>query len=102
MTEASTQVTHAILEAIKLEVAAQIGAADRSPVVAPLPQPTETALLSKKDAARFLNVSVRTIANWMTRGYLPFYRIGKIVRFRQKDILDYLNENHRLTALRHR
>src|SRR6266581_4225328 len=54
-----------------------------------------TTYLTKQDVARLLQVSVRTVENFMSRGLLPFFRIGRTVRFRLKDIEAHL-ESHRL------
>ena len=49
-----------------------------------------TTYLTKQDVARLLQVSVRTVENFMSRGLLPFFRIGRTVRFRLKDIEAHL------------
>jgi len=54
-----------------------------------------TTYLTKQDVARLLQVSVRTVENFMSRGLLPFFRIGRTVRFRLKDIEAHL-ESHGL------
>jgi phage terminase Nu1 subunit (DNA packaging protein) len=35
----------------------------------------------KKDMARILGVSVRTLENWMTARIIPYQKIGKVVSF---------------------
>jgi len=42
--------------------------------------------LPKKQVAEHLHVSVRTLDIWMARGILPYYKIGRMVRFRLSDI----------------
>jgi excisionase family DNA binding protein len=34
--------------------------------------------------------SKRAVQNWMKNGVLPFYRIGRVVRFRRSDVIAYL------------
>ena len=53
-------------------------------------QKTIEPLLSKRQVAEQLNVTARTVDNWMGRGYLPYYRIGRNIRFRMGDIQDCL------------
>lgn len=38
-------------------------------------------LLNKVQIAERLSVTVRTIENWMDQGKIPYYKLGKIVRF---------------------
>lgn len=42
--------------------------------------------LTKMQVAKLLQVNVRTIDAWMSRGYLPHYKIGRNVRFRISEI----------------
>ena len=100
ITEALNQLSLAIVEAIKLEVAKQVQLIETAPAFTAPPEDAESTLLSKKDAAKFLQVSVRTVEQWMNRGYLPYYRIGRVVRFRKRDILDYLEHGHLLKGRR--
>jgi excisionase family DNA binding protein len=49
------------------------------------------ALLTKRDIARELQLGPRTIDEWMRKGRIPFFKIGKTVRFRLADVLERLN-----------
>ncbi len=60
----------------------------------------EPDLMTKQDVTKFLKISMRTVDNLMRRGYLPYYRIGRIVRFRRKDIVERLDERYRLIGRR--
>jgi excisionase family DNA binding protein len=51
-------------------------------------------LLNKAELARFCGVRVRTIENWMRLG-LPYFKIGRTVRFKLSDINAHLEANHR-------
>ena len=42
-------------------------------------------LLKKKDVAEQKNVCVRTVDYWLTRGWLPYIKIGRSVRIAQAD-----------------
>jgi len=42
--------------------------------------------IDKREVARRLKKRVRTIDNWMKRGILPYYKIGRSVCFRWSEI----------------
>jgi len=42
--------------------------------------------LTKTQVAQLFGITVRTLELWMRRGFLPFLKIGRAVRFRQSDI----------------
>jgi len=63
---------------------------------------SEPDLMTKQDVAKFLKISVRSVDNWMRSGFLPHYRVGRVVRFRQKDIVARLDERYRLIGRRSR
>jgi excisionase family DNA binding protein len=48
-------------------------------------------LLSKRGLAPRLQISVRTVDEWMRKGRIPFLKIGKSVRFRLPDVLEKLD-----------
>jgi excisionase family DNA binding protein len=49
--------------------------------------------IGKREVARRLGKTVRTVDNWMRRGILPFYKCGHTVTFRWTDVQLYLKEN---------
>jgi excisionase family DNA binding protein len=49
-------------------------------------------LLTKRDLASRLQISIRTLDDWMRSGRVPFLKIGKSVRFRWDDVLEKLNQ----------
>lgn len=53
--------------------------------------------LTVKQAADFLNVSIRTVWRMIAAG-LPVIRIGRIVRIRRSDLLDFINSGGRLES----
>ena len=63
----------------------------------------EQRLLTKANVAQLFEVTTRTIEIWMGQG-LPYLKIGRVVRFRQRDIDDYLEAHHRVVryARKHR
>ena len=49
-------------------------------------------MFTKKQAAEVFGVTVRTIESWMRHGYLPYFKIGYIVRIPMKDAESCLRE----------
>jgi hypothetical protein len=49
-------------------------------------------LISADQAAEFLGVSVGTLAVWRStkRYFLPFVKVGYLVRYRQSDLSDFI------------
>ncbi len=52
--------------------------------------------LTKIEVAELLRLTPRAIDSWMARGLLPYYKIGKTVRFRLRDIQEHLQNNCRI------
>lgn len=52
--------------------------------------PDPSALLTETQAADFLNLSFRTLQAWRVRGGGPrFVKVGKLVRYRRADLLEF-------------
>ena len=78
------------------------------------PTPTDTngaanrmddALLTVQDAARFLNVTVSWIYEHVRDGAedrLPVVRLGKYLRFDQRDLRDYIDAKRDASRMRRR
>jgi len=47
-------------------------------------------LLSKKELAKYLGVSTKTIERKCNEGLIPFYKIGKVLRFDENSINVFL------------
>jgi excisionase family DNA binding protein len=56
--------------------------------------------LNKTEVAARLRKTVRTIDNWMARGILPYYKIGRTVSFRWSDVEGHMRENYRVCQRR--
>lgn len=50
------------------------------------------ALLSSVDVAKQLNCTVRTVQNLRDKGELEFVRIGRLVRYTQQQLENYLEK----------
>lgn len=61
--------------------------------------PINNPLLTRKDAARYLGVSVSTLARWAMQGTGPAYSKAGQVRYRLSD-LDAFIEEHRIQPVR--
>ncbi len=51
----------------------------------------EERLLTKREIAYFLNVSIKTIDKKVSLNEIPFMKIGRLVRFNIREVLAWLN-----------
>ena len=49
-------------------------------------------LLTSGDVAKYLQCSVSTLRRMVTRDQIPYFRVGKLVRFRRADIDAWLTK----------
>ncbi len=54
--------------------------------------------IAKPEVARRLNKTVRTVENWMTKGILPYYKLGRTVAFRWSEIEAHTKANFRVNS----
>jgi len=70
------------------------GGATFTVTMPPLPLPSydgaREPLLTGKQVAAFLAVSTRHLYSWRMAGFLPYYKIGRAVRFRLSEVLQAL------------
>ena len=52
-------------------------------------------LLTKAEVAKRLKKDTRTIDNWMRRGIIPYYKLGRTVAFRWTDVLRHFDAHFR-------
>ncbi|KRQ15362.1 helix-turn-helix domain-containing protein [Bradyrhizobium manausense] len=52
----------------------------------------DVELLTIKEAAHILRISVPSLRRLQSDRHIPFIKIGGCVRFDKKDIIDYLNK----------
>ena len=52
--------------------------------------------IGKTEVARRLNKTIRTVDNWMSRGILPYYKIGRSVEFKWSDVESHLAKTCRV------
>ena len=56
---------------------------------------TGSRLLGKREMAPQLRISRRTLDLWMAKGWVPYFKIGRSVRFKLEDVIEKLNQ-HRI------
>jgi len=52
-----------------------------------------TKLLEAHDVADMLNVKLSTVYTWVLEGYLPAIKLGKLVRFKLDEVLEWIEGN---------
>ena len=57
----------------------------------------ETYLKNKREAARFLGVSLASLQR-LIRADLPYVRVGNLVRFTPEDLADFIERRRVLTS----
>lgn len=53
----------------------------------------EGRLISPKTLAEMLDVSIKTIYNWIYLNRIPYHKCVRLVRFDRKEINDWLERN---------
>jgi excisionase family DNA binding protein len=54
--------------------------------------------MSEREVAVYLKVSARTIIDWRQRGIIPFFRIGRSIRYSREQLDRALLERHQCNA----
>ena len=57
----------------------------------------EEGYIAKPEVARRLKKTIRTVDNWMKKGILPYYKLGRTVAFRWNEIEAHLKANFRVS-----
>jgi len=99
MATSITRLVTTITEIINAKVQA---AAHGALEVQPQAGGTFELILTKRQLAARLNVSQRTIDNWIKKRCLPYYRLGRMVRFRLSDIESEWDAKHKVHCFRSR
>jgi len=56
------------------------------------PPKEEDTLITRKEAAKLLNVSTTTLSGYCKSGVLVSYRIGSLIRFKKSQVISSLQE----------
>ncbi len=54
--------------------------------------------MSEREVAVYLKASPRTIINWRQRGIIPYFRIGRSIRYSREQLDRALLERHQRNA----
>jgi excisionase family DNA binding protein len=54
--------------------------------------------MSEREVAVYLKASARTIINWRQRGIIPYFRIGRSIRYSREQLDRALLERHQRNA----
>lgn len=68
-----------------------------------VPQPSvenPEPFLTKTEMGKRLGICQRTIDDWMKRGLLPYYKVGRSVRFKWSEVEHHLSETCRVSRRR--
>lgn len=49
--------------------------------------------MSIKEVSRMLNLSVWTLYRMVSEGFIPYYKLGRAVRFKRSEIEEWLAKN---------
>ena len=58
-------------------------------------------LIDNDQAAELIGCTPRTMRAWVSLRQVPFYKVGRSVRFRRQELLDWLEERHFSPKKRH-
>jgi len=54
--------------------------------------------MSEREVAVYLKASARTIINWRQRGIIPYFRIGRSIRYSREQLDRALLDRHQRNA----
>jgi excisionase family DNA binding protein len=58
--------------------------------------PVAEGFIKKEEVAKRLGKTVRCIDNWMARGLIPYFKIGRSVSFKWSDVETHLMQTARV------
>ena len=61
------------------------------------PAAAEEGFITKPEVAKRLGKTLRTVDNWMSRGLLPYYKIGRSINFRWSEVQIHLAQTTRVS-----
>lgn len=60
------------------------------------PSTLTEGFIGKPEVAKRLNKTLRTVDNWMQRGLIPYFKIGRSVSFKWSDVEAHLAQTCRV------
>jgi excisionase family DNA binding protein len=61
---------------------------------------SDSKYLTVDDVATLMNVSIKTVYNWCSKGYLPSIKFGRLVRINRKELSLRIEELKEASPLR--
>jgi excisionase family DNA binding protein len=55
-------------------------------------------LMSEREVALYLKVSIRTVISWRQQGFIPYFRIGRSIRYSRTSLDQALLDRHQRNA----
>lgn len=59
-------------------------------------------LLTSEQLAEMLQVKLSTIYQWTHTGFVPFIKVGRLIRFRESDVVKWLEKRNNPGRLKRR
>ncbi len=62
-------------------------------------QPNSMKLFTTAEAAAILNISLKTLNNWLKEGKLPYIKLGdggRLTRIRERDLEAFIDSGYRM------
>lgn len=59
-----------------------------------------TGIVNKTRLAARLLVDRKTIEHWMGRGIIPYFKLGRLVRFDAEAVMKHLREHHQIGGVK--
>lgn len=56
-------------------------------------------ILTPKDIADELKLNVKTVDRWLKTGYLKGFKVGRLWRVREKDLIEFVNKDEEETII---
>lgn len=79
--------------------ATEATAMTESKTVEPTAAATAEPYIGKRELARRLSIKFRTVDSWISRGWIPYYKVGKYVLFKWSEVDAQLSKTCRKAAL---
>ncbi|MFM8471830.1 MAG: helix-turn-helix domain-containing protein [Limisphaerales bacterium] len=96
LSDAITKAIHELSKVVAQAVGHGLAKGTATSPMPPAPAPPAERTLTKLQVAELFQVSPRTVDVWMSRGYLPHWRLGRSIRFRLRDVQEHLDSHHKV------
>jgi excisionase family DNA binding protein len=61
---------------------------------------SDSKYLTVDDVAALMKVSIKTVYNWCSKGYLPCVKFGRLVRINKEEFLSRIEELKEASSIR--